>query len=215
MRVAPGWLAALWCCMATVASANTPAERDLLFRVLLDDTPIGEHRFSVRGPAGQRKVVIDASFAVKLLGITVYRYRHQAVEQWQGDCLAALESSTDDDGQRERVLAESAGDVLTVTATGNPPATQPPGCVMSFAYWNPAMRTQTRLLNAQTGRVEPVQIRQVESGAVEVRGAPVPATRWRISGPASPVDVWYTASGEWVGLDSTVRGGRRLSYRLK
>jgi hypothetical protein len=29
------------------------------------------------------------------------------------------------------------------------------------------------------------------------------------------VDVWYSADGDWVGLDSTVAGGRQLSYRLE
>ncbi|WP_368671230.1 hypothetical protein [Achromobacter xylosoxidans] len=49
-----------------------------------------------------------------------------------------------------------------------------------------------------------------------MRGQPRAATRWRIAGPRHPIDVWYAAgSGEWVGLDSTVRGGRRLSYRLQ
>ena len=50
---------------------------------------------------------------------------------------------------------------------------------------------------------------------IDVRGQPTTATRWRITGPARPVDVWYSAQGEWIGLDSTVAGGRKLSYRLK
>lgn len=43
----------------------------------------------------------------------------------------------------------------------------------------------------------------------------VAAMRWRIEGPAQPIDVWYSAEGEWLGLDSTVDGGRKLPYRLK
>jgi hypothetical protein len=33
--------------------------------------------------------------------------------------------------------------------------------------------------------------------------------------PAQPIDVWYSQQGEWVGLDSTVGGSRKLSHRLK
>ncbi|WP_316044025.1 DUF6134 family protein [Variovorax sp. N23] len=29
----------------------------------------------------------DARFTVKLLGLTVCRYTHRAVEQWRGNCL--------------------------------------------------------------------------------------------------------------------------------
>ena len=88
------------------------------------------------------------------------------------------------------------------------------GCVMSFAYWNPAMRRMTLLLNAQTGAAEKVRIERMDEATIEVHGRAMPATRWRITGPAAPIDVWY-AGDAWVGLDSRVAGGRLLSYRLK
>ena len=183
------------------------------FSVLLDGKSIGEHRFSVAGPGDARRVVSEASFSVKLLGLTVYRYRHRAVENWRGDCLIELNATTDDDGKASRVRAQAEGDGLAVvTDTGTQSLK---GCVMSFAYWNPAIQRQGRLLNAQTGRSESVQVRGTGGGALEVRGRRVAATRWRIEGPAQPIDVWYSAEGEWLGLDSTVDGGRRLAYRLK
>lgn len=200
------------------------------FQVTLDGKPIGTHRFTVTaddggsGGGGDRslKAVSDAAFTVKLLGLTVYRYRHQAVEQWRGDCLRALDSSTDDDGAPSRVRATTERDALRVATEASPPAvsTVPalqslPGCAMSFAYWNPAILSRKQLLNAQTGKYESVSIATVEDGMLAVRGSSVAATRWRIDGPTQPVDVWYTAQGEWVGLDSTVGGGRKLSYRLR
>lgn len=174
------------------------------FTALLDGKPIGEHRFSVQGPGPQRRVRSEADFSVRLLGVVVYRYRHRADESWRGDCLTGLQASTDDDGDIRWVrLGEAFGTPLA-------------GCVMSFAYWNTAIRGQTRLLNAQTGEVETVQLRRLGDRTIEVRGSPMAATRWRISGTAQPIDIWYSvASDEWVGLDSTVRGGRQLSYRLK
>ncbi|KQP35290.1 DUF6134 family protein [Pseudorhodoferax sp. Leaf274] len=182
------------------------------FGVTLDDQPIGTHRFTLGGTPQARTVRSEAAFAVKLLGLTVYRYRHQASEQWRGDCLAALDASTDDDGQPGKVQAQARGDVLQVTGPAG--ALSLPGCVMSYAYWNPAMRLQTQLLNAQTGRHEAVRIRRMDSGTVDVRGQPRSAERWRIEGPEQPIDVWYTPAGDWVGLDSTVRSGRQLRYRL-
>lgn len=183
------------------------------FQVLLDDNPIGEHRFVVGGAAETRTVLSDARFTVKLMGLTVYRYMHRATEQWRGNCLQSLVANTDDDGTVSRVTAEAAGDALKVVAPEGTATIG--GCAMSFAYWNPSIRQQARLLNAQTGRHEAVQVSRVASGTVDARGQPVAAVRWRIDGPAQPVDVWYTAQGEWVGLDSIVGGGRKLSYRLK
>ena len=203
-------IAALWIAVPLLSAA---ADTTYDFQVLLDDKPIGEHRFKVGGPADARTVVSDARFTVKVLGLTVYRYAHRAVEHWRGNCLRSLAASTDDDGAASRVTAEAAGAALNVeTAEG---ARSIEGCVLSFAYWNPAIRQQTRLLNAQTGRHEAVQVSRVANGTVDARGQAVSAVRWRIDGPAQPVDVWYTAQGEGVGLDSTVGGGRKLSYRLK
>uniref|UniRef100_UPI000D3D0455 DUF6134 family protein n=1 Tax=unclassified Variovorax TaxID=663243 RepID=UPI000D3D0455 len=199
---------------AASASAAGPAAGEWDFRVLLDDAPIGEHRFALATAGDERKVVSEARFAVKLLGVTVYRYRHSATEIWRGDCLRRLNSKTDDDGTPEKVDAEAAepGALAVTTPKGTRSVD---GCVMSFAYWNPAIRTQGRLLNAQSGKLEAVQVSRAGSGTLEVRGQQVAATRWRIATEAQPIDVWYSAQGEWLGLDSTVGGNRKLSYRLK
>lgn len=194
---------------APPARSDTP--RQWNFQVTLDDQPIGEHRFRSTTAGDERQVSSDASFVVKMLGLAVYRYRHQAIEQWRGNCLTGLAATTEENGKTSRVRAELEG---TAAIRGDA-AQALVGCVMSFAYWNPAILTQTRLFNAQTGRAESVQVKAQGSDTVEVRGMPVAAARWRITGPAQPIDLWYAADGEWIGLDSTVSGGRRLSYRLK
>ncbi len=183
------------------------------FRVQLDGKPIGSHRFTV-SPRGDRlDVRSEARFDVKLLGLTVYRYRHQASEQWRAGCLDTLDASTDDDGQPSRVTAKREGGALVVASpTGSTPL---PGCVMTFAYWNPAMQQQARLLNPQTGRFEPVRFADAGSGTIEVRGRPTPARKLRIDAPDRPIELWLSAQGDWLGLDSTVAGGRVLSYRLE
>lgn len=184
------------------------------FTVLLDSEPIGTHRFSLQADeAGMRSLRSEAEFRVRLLGVPVYRYRHVAQEHWSGECLRSLEAETDDDGERSQVQARSADGALQIRS---PQGTSTvPGCLMSFAYWNPAIRRQDRLLNAQTGRVESVQWQRQEAASLSVRGQSVAATRWHLSGTDRPLEVWWTDDGRWVGLDATVRGGRRLSYRLR
>jgi len=206
-------LLALLLVAALPTAAHAAAGDPLDFEVTLDGKPIGTHRFSFGGTAQARTVRSEAAFAVKLLGLTVYRYRHQASERWRGDCLVGLDAETDDDGKTGPVSAQASGNALAVTGPSG--SASLPGCVMSFAYWHPAMRLQTQLLNAQTGRHEVVRIHQLDSGTLTVRGQPQNAERWRIEGPEHPVDVWYTPGGDWVGLDSTVGGGRQLRYRLR
>lgn len=199
--------------VAALAHAAGPSTRTYAFQALLDGKPIGEHRFTVETDGTSRLVTSEADFKVTLLGFTAYRYHHRAQEQWAGDCLASLTSNTDDDGKPANVRLTRNGDVNEIaTASGHGSV---PGCLMTYAYWNPAMRSQARLLNPQTGKVDAVKVERVGSGRVRVHGVDVDAVDWRVSGGESPVDVWVSADGEWVGLDSVVGGGKhKLSYRL-
>jgi hypothetical protein len=188
--------------------------RTYAFKAFLDGKPIGQHRFTVASDgAGGRKVTSEADFQVKVLGFTAYRYHHHADEQWAGDCLAGLQSTTDDDGKAAKVSLDKGGDANTIRT--NAGTKSEPGCLMTYAYWNPAMREQKRLLNPQTGQVDAVKVERVGAGKVAVDGHDVAATGWRISGGESPIDLWISDSGDWVGLDSMVSNGRhKLTYRL-
>jgi len=194
-------------------AADTPARRVYAFKALLDDKPIGAHTFTVTGDAASRQVDSEADFSVKFIGITAYRYHHHAQEQWAGECLKRLDASTDDDGKPTSVKLVKTGDANEITTNGA--SKSEPGCLMTYAYWNPALRDQKRLLNPQTGKVDAVTIARVGAGHVTVGGKDVAAVDWRISGGESPVDVWITDQGDWVGLDSMVSQGKhKLSYRL-
>ena len=192
------------------AKAST---RVYAFKAFLDDKPIGEHRFTVATEGGNRKVTSEADFAVKFVGITAYHYHHHADEQWAGECLSGLASSTDDDGKPASVKLVKAGDVNEITT--NAGTKSEPGCLMTYAYWNPALRERKRLLNPQTGQVDSVKVEKVGSGTIPVAGKDVAATDWRITGGESPIDVWISDQGDWIGLDSMVSNGRhKLTYRL-
>ena len=200
-------------CQAAVDGPR-PTTRVYAFKALLDDKPIGEHRFTVVTEGDTRKVTSEADFAVKFIGITAYRYRHHAEEQWAGECLSGLTSSTDDDGKAASVSLVKAGDANAITTHAG--TRSEPGCLMTYAYWNPALREQKRLLNPQTGQVDTVTVERVGGGSIAVGGKEVPVTDWRITGGESPVDVWISEQGDWIGLDSMVRNGRhKLTYRLE
>ena len=198
---------------ASLASHAADGTRTYAFEAFLDGKPIGRHTFTVATEGNARKVTSEADFSVKIIGITAYHYHHHAEEQWTGDCLAGLSSTTDDDGKPASVKLVRNGDANEITTAAG--TKSEPGCLMTFAYWSPAMRAQKRLLNPQTGKVDAVTVARAGSGDVKVGGKDVAATDWRISGGESPVDVWISAQGEWIGLDSLVGGKHRLAYRLR
>jgi len=177
--------------------AFASVEREWRFRVLLDGSEVGTHPFRVTENGGGRLVTSDARFKVKLLFINAYTYAHEARERWQGDCLSELDARTDDNGERVTVR------------------TRPPACVMSFAYWNPRMLQQTRLLNAQTGELTEVRIEPLGEETLRVRGAPLNARRYAVHAARFRVDLWYAADASWVQLESRTASGRLLRYEIQ
>jgi hypothetical protein len=197
-----------------LALAAFPAQaRTWDFRVLLDGRPIGHHRFALDGEGEARELRSSARFEVRWLFLSAYRYSHDATERWRDGCLEDLAARTDDGGKRSEVRAARDGGRLVVEASRGRETAD--GCVMTFAYWNDDILRQPRLLNAQTGEYVAVRVESLGTEEIAVRGAPVKAARFRITGPKYPLDLWYAAGGDWVALESRVGGGRRLRYELQ
>ncbi len=182
------------------------------FRVYLDDSPIGYHRFELSGDKQQRELVTEAEFQVKFLFITAYRYRHQNKEIWQGDCLQKLESRTDANGRLLKVVGERGPESFHVVATGTRASIQ--DCVKSFAYWDPRLLEAPSLLNSQTGELIPVVIESLPGLSYKVRGQEVPAQGYRMRGQNLDMEIWYSRDYQWLGLVSSIKGGRTLRYEL-
>lgn len=207
---------ALMLATANPAWAQAPPDT-WLFSARLDDRPIGTHRFTLSSDAnGIARLESEAAFDVTLLGIPVYRYRHRASERWRGDCLESIDATTDDNGRSTAVRGRrgSPGEFDLEPRDGRPRQKLAVDCLMSFAYWQPALANQRTLLDPGTGRPEPVVIEPLPPTSIEVEGTPRPVRGLRISGLPRPIDVWYEGT-RWVGLDTVVSGGRRLSYSLR
>lgn len=209
-------LVALLACVASSASAVTataPATaREWHFRVWLDDREVGWHRYLVRERGDVTEVESRAQFDVRFLFLNAYRYRHEARERWRGNCLEELESRTVTNGAVEQVETFAADETLVVARPSG--EARLPGCVMSFAYWDPRILAADRLLNSQTGEWLPVRIESRGAERVTVAGRDIPAARHRLSAPDLQIDLWY-ADGHWVALEAPLPGGRTLRYELR
>jgi len=203
-------LVSLFAALIQPGSAAT-SNREWRFEVYLDDKPIGYHSFQLSSEAQIQRLRSEARFRVKVLGLTLYTYVHQSLELWQADCLQGVDASTDDNGTDFRVRGERRGEHLLLENQSG--ETRIPGCVMSFAYWNPAILAQQRLLNVQTGEYVPVSVEQLGNSTLEVDGRAVPATHYRIATDENDIELWYSTNHDWLGLRSTTRGGRLLDYR--
>jgi len=203
-------IAAAACIAPFMASAGDSTRvREWHFRVLLDGKPVGRHDFTVTGTDEAAEVVSRARFVVTVLRIPVYRYVHDDRELWKGGCLANIDASTDDNGRGLAVRGEAAADGFHVLGGAGAHTWQ--GCVRSFAYWDRRILASQRLLNAQTGEYEPVQVTRAAASG-EVPGA---SEHDLLEGEHFRIELWYRASGEWCALESRTKDGKRLRYEIE
>jgi hypothetical protein len=202
------------------AVAPAEAEAAWRFRVYLDDKEIGYHDFFLdeRGPDTDgevRHLRSVAKFEYRVLGLRLYHYDHENLETWSDGCLQSIESRTDANGRPYAVAGRAepapAGGFRVRGSAGEETL---PGCVMSFAYWNPAFLQQKRLLNTQTGKFHEVEVSPPVRETLLLRGEPREAWRYRVSAEGLRLDLWYSAEREWLALESEVKSGRTLRYEL-
>jgi len=195
----------------TSFSARAAVDQTFHFEVLLDDKPIGEHRFDIDVSGDQQRVTSQAEFEVDFLFITAYRYRHQSHELFRNGCLERLSSTTNDNGTRYKIGGSAVNNGFRVDRGKD--VEQFDGCVKTFAYWDSTILKQPKLLNPQTGELEAVSVQQRGTEQVAVNGSEVEATRFQLITDELTIDLWYNDELGWVRLASDTGKGATLIYR--
>ena len=185
----------------------------MTFDVFLDGKKIGYHRFEIDGSETDTAVRSEASFDVKFLFITAFKYRHVTTdESWTGGCLSEIEARTDSNGKQLQLTGERTESGFVVD-TGQSEA-ELPECVMTFAYWNPGFLDQARLLNPQTGEYLDVDVTELGDDVVEINGEQIPARSVRLTARKMDITLWYSSDERWLALESVAKGGRIIRYEL-
>lgn len=199
--------------MLSIFFANPAAAKEWPFRVYLDNKEIGQHSFVVDDRDGSRELSSNAMFKVKILFINAYSYNHVAKETWQGDCLTSLEAHTVENKEITDVKGKLGDQGFALDAPKGKLSL--PACVMTFAYWNPLMLKQSKLLNPQTGEYLDVKIRSLGNEKIDVRGQSVAAEHFKLEATKLKIDLWYSSDKEWLALKSTTPEGYVISYKLR
>lgn len=182
------------------------------FNVFLGNKKLGKHTFEVVEEDGLKRVRSEAEFRYKILFVSAYRYEHTNLERWSDNCLLEFEAETNDNGTRIEASGEKEADGFAVL--GEEGKEELPGCVMSFAYWNPAFLEQQKLLNPQSGEYIDVDIEELPITMLEVRGEKVEARPYRLVADNLELTVWYSTDNRWLALESVADGGKKLRYEL-
>ena len=187
----------------------------LAFDVLLNDRPIGRHTYDLVEGAGSLEVTSSVEMSVRLMFVEVFAYEHQAVERWRGNCLLSLESETRQNGRDEFVEARLTdnGFVInsaTAASASGVDVTSDEACVGGYAYWDLDRLRRDRLLNAQKGVLDSVQLRDAGTASLSWRSGVVRA--YELTTNDAVITLYYDDADQWLGL-RTRQNGRWLEYR--
>lgn len=182
-----------------------------VFDVYVDDRYIGEHFFELS--AGDEQLVLStvAQFEYKILFFSAFRYEHKNTEVWDRQGLLAIDAFTDSNGKEFLVRGERTADGFALTTYES--EQDLPAGLKTFAYWNPSILDEERLLNSQTGEYVFVDVVNRGMEVVEYQGSELEAIRYDLVLSEGPISIWYGKDDQrWLALESETGGGRLLKY---
>lgn len=201
-------------CIGFLMAAPILHAQEWAFNVFLDKSKIGTHTFTFN----DNTLVSRAKFNVKVLFIEAYKYDHTSKEQWQNDCLTKIEVNTTEDKITTNVKGKKVASGFEIS-DGKVSQTLPE-CVMTFAYWNPKILDQSKLLNPQNAEYLDTTFTKLGTAKIDVKGKPTETTHYKLSGALNGVkklniELWYNQNNEWVALKSVTPEGYNIIYKLK
>jgi hypothetical protein len=193
--------------LAPRAWAATPESGRLHFAAFRNGVRVGDHRISFTRSAGVLTAVTEVSLLIKVGPVPVFRYAHQAREQWRDGRFAELDTTTSSNGKRERVTARrTASGVILETHAGRLTA---PANAAPLTHWNTAAFGGP-LFHPQTGKSLKVQTTR-HAGERLPTGSGA-ATRWAVRGEAD-IENWYDDAGVWAALKGRLPDKSVMEYR--
>jgi len=183
------------------------------FDVSIDGKPIGTHQFILTDNEKNQQVLkSEATFNVKILSINFFQYYHLSNELWENNCLKKLEAKTQENSKT--TIVKGIQDKPSFKLSSPSPTEIKAECVMTFAYWNPKILQQNKLLNPQTGDYLSANISSVGKETILAKGRTVKAEHFKIDTTKFKIDIWYGQDDEWLALQSSTEDGR-IDYVLK
>ena len=145
-----------------------------------------------------------------------FSYQHDSKETWNGNCLESIESKTNDDGDLFNVIGAKIDGKVKVSSNGEDKNL--PECIMTFAYWNPAILDQKKLMNSQDAEWLDVAITNVGIEIKSIQDNEISTHHYKIQANKDGdevfiIDVWYDDNMSLVGLKSPTPIGD-LIYKL-
>lgn len=173
------------------------------FRILREGTPIGTHQLTFTEPGGATLTAqSEVEIAVRLAGITVFRFSHRFQESWSERRLRSANSRQDRNGRITEMTARAEGNAIIVQGPDGTVRLPPEAAPLS--WWDVARIESGRPLFANdTGRALRLSWTRTSQ--------PDGGRRWRAAGDTEAEGSW-SADGLWLGWTTKGDDGSTVTY---
>jgi hypothetical protein len=198
------------CLTASLAAAQAD-EDSLHYEVQRNGKTIGTHEVEFERHGGRLTVEIETDVAVKIAFLTVYRFKHEAREEWQNGKLIAYQSTSDDNGTDKFLNVGFANSAYSVEASSGRFKAQ--SLALPASLWRPDTVTQSRLMNTLDGHEMKVAVKDIGLDTITVGGKEITATHFSMTGDLQR-ELWY-AHDRLVHLRFLGDDGSTIDYNLR
>ncbi len=181
------------------AAAVAPDATGQRWNIVREGRRIGTHTVSFAARDGIRQVRSEVEIVVRLAGFTVFRYRHDYGESWDGNRLVGFRSLSERQGTVVQMAVRPDGAALLAESDGG--RFRLPREAAPLSWWDPTLLRRP-LFDTTTGApVEPRPVREAVAGG----------ERWRLPTPPN-AEATYDAAGHWIGFTSLGEDGVAARY---
>jgi hypothetical protein len=195
-----------------LALATFPPAGRLDYKVVREGDDIGTQSVEFIRNGDHLTVRTHVNIVVTVLGIPVFRFTHEAEEQWQKGQLTAFKSKSNDDGEPRNVALRLEGDRLRGTYNGR--TLDLPATLIPASLWRPDTVQQSVLLDPIKGRDRQVTVLDKGIEQVKVRGKMLDAHHYAMTGQMIR-DIWYGPDGQIVQVRFPAKDGSQIQVVLR
>jgi hypothetical protein len=195
-----------------LALATFPPAGRLDYKVVRAGDDIGTQSVEFIRSGDRLTVRTHVNILVTVLGIPVFRFTHEAEEQWQNGQLTAFKSKSNDDGEPRDVALTLAGDRLRGTYNGR--TLDLPSSLIPASLWRPDTVQKTVLLDPIKGRDRQVTVTDKGVEQIRIRGETLAAHHYAMTGQIVR-DIWYGPDGQIVQVYFPAKDGSEIQVVLR
>lgn len=197
-------------CLAGAARATDTEQRE--FTIFVDGKEAGQSSMKlVQQDDGS--TYLSATVKVQFRAIIKYNLTVQAQEWWKGGRLVGLKTSTDENGKKTEVLvADGTNNQLKLRVNTQERLVR--NDVWTGSFWKLAdarfHNKQVPVLDVDTGKEYMAELKYVGTDQLKVGADLHKCYHFRVTGGATPIELWFDQYHRLVRQEFTERGHRTI-----